>query len=134
MPLRSMIAALAAESDLAVVLTDGSLEPPGPKILYVNSAFERLCGYRADELIGRNPRVLQGPATSLAGRKRLAQGLRTALSCRVTLTNYRKSGEAYRCEIRLFPIALPGGGLLGAVAIERELPKHAGRRPSKGAG
>ncbi len=127
MPLKSLIEALATASDTAVVLTDGTLEPPGPFILYVNPAFERMTGYKAREVVGRAPRILQGPATSVAGRKRLAKALREGVRCRVVLLNYRKSGEPYRCAIDVFPIVNPGGGLLAVVALEREIKRRPGR-------
>ena len=40
-------------------LTDDMIEPPGPRILFVNRAFTDLTGYRADEILGARPRVLQ---------------------------------------------------------------------------
>src|ERR1700742_2031399 len=112
MPLKSLIEALAAASDTSVVLTDGALEPPGPRVLYVNAAFERMTGYKAKEVIGRNPRFLQGPGTSVATRKRRARALRDGVRCKVVILNYRKSGEPYRCAIDLYPIPTPDGGLL----------------------
>ena len=127
MPLKSLIESLAAASDTAVMLTDGGLEPPGPRILYVNAAFERMTGYRAKEVVGRDPRFLQGPGTSVAARKRLGRALRAGVRCRVVIVNYRKSGEAYRCAIDLHPIPAPGGGLIGAVALEREVERKPGR-------
>jgi PAS domain S-box-containing protein len=127
MPLKSLIEALAAVSDTSVVLTDGALEPPGPRILYVNAAFERMSGYRAKEVVGRDPRFLQGPGTSVAARKRLAKALREGLRCKVVLLNYRKSGEPYRCAIDVYPIMNPNGGLLAAVALEREVERRPGR-------
>ena len=127
MPLKSLIEALASVSDTSVVLTDGVFEPPGPRILYVNAAFERMTGYKAKEVIGRDPRFLQGPGTSVAGRKKLAKALREGVRCRVVLLNYRKSGEPYRCAIDVFPIADPSGGLLAAVALEREVERRPGR-------
>ena len=127
MPLKSLIEALAASSDTSVVLTDGGLEPQGPRVIYVNAAFERMTGYKAKEVMGLNPRFLQGPATSVAARKRLARALRGGTRCRVVILNYRKSGEPYRCAIDLHPIPKPGGGLLGAVALEREVERRPGR-------
>jgi PAS domain S-box-containing protein len=127
MPLKALIETLSAASETAVVLTDGMLEPPGPRILYVNAAFERMTGYRAKEVVGRDPRFLQGPGTSVAGRKRLARALREGVRCRVVLLNYRKSGEPYRCAIDLHPISGPDGVLIGAVALEREVERKPGR-------
>lgn len=128
MSLIQLISALVGDTELAIVVTDGALTAPGPHILYVNAAFERMTGYAAHEVIGESPRMLQGPDTSLAARKRLARALRAGKPQRTTLVNYRKSGEAYRCDIEIFPLLTPAGEPFAAVALEREVPRRPGRR------
>jgi len=130
MSLPDLIAALADSRDVAVVLTDGQLTPPGPTILYVNTTFERMTGFDRAEILGKNPRIFQGPGTSLAARKRLARALRAGERHSATLVNYRKSGEAYLCAIEVFPILGPQGELINAVALEREVQRRPGRYPS----
>jgi PAS domain S-box-containing protein len=130
MPLRELISALADDLDIGVVLTDGQLSPPGPHILYVNATFERMTGFDRSEILGKNPRIFQGPGTSLAARKRLARALRDGERHTTTLVNYRKSGEAYLCAIDVFPIIAPDGALINAVALEREVERRPGRHPS----
>jgi PAS domain S-box-containing protein len=44
----------------AIIITDTQLDPPGPKIVYVNPAFTRMTGYTYEETIGKTPRILQG--------------------------------------------------------------------------
>ncbi len=128
MSLIQLISALVGDAELAVVVTDAEMTPPGPHILYVNAAFERMTGYASLEVVGESPRMLQGAATSLAARKRLAQALRGGQPHRTTLVNYRKSGEAYRCDIEVFPLLTPAGEPFAAVALEREVPRRPGRR------
>lgn len=130
MGLEDLIAALTADSELAVVVTDGELSHPGPTILYVNGAFERMTGYPSVELVGQTPRILQGEKTSLATRRTLARALREGKRTKVALINYRKSGEPYRCEIEVFPILSRDGELVNAVALEREVRRGPGRRPA----
>lgn len=129
MALKDLIAALTKDSQTAVVVTDGDLSDPGPTILYVNQAFERMTGYGSAELVGRSPRLLQGEKTSLATRRALARALRMGQRKAVTLINYRKSGEAYRCEIEVYPILNKDGSLANVVALEREVRRGPGRRP-----
>lgn len=128
MSLKDLMNVLAASSDRALVLTDGDLQFPGPTILYVNAAFERMSGFDASELVGRSPRLLQGEKTSLAARRVLSRALRKGERVQVTLVNYRKSGEAYRCELDVFPVLDAAGALTHAVALESEAPPRAGRR------
>lgn len=129
MGLEDLIAALTADSETAVVITDGELSHPGPIILYVNGAFERMTGYPSAELVGKTPRLLQGEKTSLATRRALARALREGKRMKVALINYRKSGEPYRCEVEVFPIRDENGVLVNAVALEREVRRRPGRRP-----
>jgi PAS domain S-box-containing protein len=130
MSLRTLIDTLAAGLETAIVLTDGNLSEPGPTILYVNPAFERMCGYASAELVGNTPRMLQGPRTSLATRMVMLRALRQRERYKATLINYRKSGEAYLCEIEVFPIMASNGDLINIVALEREVERRPGRRPS----
>ena len=46
-----------------VVITDAQLAPPGPRIVYINPAFTRITGWEARDIIGKTPRILQGPKT-----------------------------------------------------------------------
>jgi PAS domain S-box-containing protein len=125
------IQVLAEEHPLAVVVTDGELSEPGPRILYVNRAFERMTGYTAEEVLGRSPRMLQGERTSLAARKALRRALRAAEPHTTTLVNYRKSGEPYHCQIAVYPVCDPAGRLINAIAIEREVKRGPGRPARK---
>lgn len=118
---------LAQSLDHAVVVTDGALNAPGPIVLYVNPAFERMTGYAVCEMVGQSPRILQGAGTSLAARKALARSLRTLKPYETTLVNYRKSGEAYLCSIQLYPVSDDAGRLINAIAIEREVARGPGR-------
>jgi PAS domain S-box-containing protein len=131
MSLIEAVGILADGFPLAVVVTDGELTEPGPRVLYVNAAFERMTGYCANEVLGRNPRMLQGEKTSVAARKALARALRSAQPHKTTLVNYRKNGEAYHCQIEVFPVCDGAGRLVNAIAIEREVKRGPGR-PARG--
>lgn len=62
--LKVLLAAVEASGE-AVVVTSADLEGTGPRIEYVNSAFTRMTGYEAHEILGRTPRLLQGQAPSV---------------------------------------------------------------------
>lgn len=66
----------------AILITEAEpLDSPGPRILYVNDAFTRMTGYSPEEVIGRSPRILQGPKTDKKELKRLSEALRKWESC-----------------------------------------------------
>jgi PAS domain S-box-containing protein len=47
----------------SVVITDASITGDGPHIVYANPSFEKMTGYSVNELIGKSPKILQGPLT-----------------------------------------------------------------------
>jgi PAS domain S-box-containing protein len=61
--------------DEAVLITTKELDLPGPEIVYVNEGFCRMTGYAAEEVIGKTPRILQGPKTDRAELDRLRRCL-----------------------------------------------------------
>ena len=45
----------------SILITELTLEKPGPKIVYVNNGFTKMTGYSKEDAIGKTPRMLQGP-------------------------------------------------------------------------
>lgn len=62
---------------------------PDTPLVFVNPAFERLAGYPAQELLGRNCRFLQGPDTDRAAVARIRAAIAAGRECRELLLNYR---------------------------------------------
>ncbi len=85
-----------------MVLVDAT--KPDHPIVYVNGAFERLTGYSAAELLGRNLRILQGDDRDQDGRQRLRDAIKREEPCRVLMRNYRKDGAPFWNEIAISPL------------------------------
>ena len=105
---------------LAVVMTDAPLDPPGPIIRYANAHFEAITGYAAAELLGRSPRLLQGPGTDPAELRRLRRGLEEEKHFIGATTNYRKDGSPYLNEWVVTPILAPDGRVTHWLSIQRD--------------
>jgi PAS domain S-box-containing protein len=110
--------AIAATSD-GIVITDAH-QPDNP-LIYCNPAFERITGYRRDEIIGRNSRFLQGPATDPASIAQLRQAVQTGQSCRVTIVNYRRDGSAFHSDLSVAPIHDEQGHLTHFIGIKTDI-------------
>ena len=41
-----------------ILITDGDLDPPGPRILFVNEALTQITGYAEEELLGKKSQNL----------------------------------------------------------------------------
>lgn len=89
-----------------VVITSAKLDPPGPRIIYVNDAFSRVTGYTEEEIIGSTPRILQGPDTDRAMLDRLKGALQRGETFSAETWNYRKDGSPYRVQWSIAPVCL----------------------------
>ena len=108
-------------NDMVVVTDTASLDEPGPIIIYVNQAFVTKTGYARDEVIGRSPRLLQGPETDRAQLDVLRQAMQAWQPVSVELRNYRKDGTPFWVEISLAPIADGTGLFKHWIAIQRDI-------------
>jgi PAS domain S-box-containing protein/diguanylate cyclase (GGDEF)-like protein len=88
-------------------------------VVYVNRAFEQLCGYSGEELRGRNLSFLQQSENEQEGLSVLRGALSEGLPCRVTLRNYRKDGTAFVNEMQVMPIRNHDGRLTHFASFHR---------------
>jgi PAS domain S-box-containing protein len=105
----------------AVVVTTAGLAPPEPAIVYVNPAFEAMSGYGAAEVIGKTPRILQGPRTDRAMLDALRRALAAGETFRAETFNYRKDGGEYLVDWTTSPVTGEGGAVTHWVAIQRDV-------------
>lgn len=98
------IAASTTLNDGAVGLTVAGPAFEGNPIVAVNDAFERITGYPEDEVVGRNPRFLQGPDTEEAAVADLAEAIDIWKCVRVDLRNYRADGTPFENRVGLVPL------------------------------
>jgi diguanylate cyclase (GGDEF)-like protein/PAS domain S-box-containing protein len=119
--LRLLEGSIARLNDLVIITEAGPFNEPGPRIVFVNDAFESRTGYRREEVLGRSPRLLQGPQTQ---RDRLDQ-IRSALEqwqpVRVDLINYRKDGEVFWVDLDISPVWDTSRKLTHWVAVGRDV-------------
>jgi diguanylate cyclase (GGDEF)-like protein/PAS domain S-box-containing protein len=73
-------------------------------VIYVNRAFEQLCGYRAAELLGKNMRLLHGDDRDQEGLSRIRLALKEGVAAQTVLRNYRKDGTLFWNELRIVPM------------------------------
>jgi diguanylate cyclase (GGDEF)-like protein/PAS domain S-box-containing protein len=104
-----------------VIVTTADLDPPGPKIVYVNPAFTRLTGYATDEVIGLTPRILQGPGTNRASLDVIGSALRAGLPSHQKVLNFAKCGAPYWLDLRISPLRDLAGKITHFVAVERDV-------------
>lgn len=117
----NLLQSVVLHANDSIVITNAEpLDAPGPQIVFVNDAFCRMTGYRPEEVIGKTPRILQGPKTDRAALDRLKDSLRRWQPSLVELLNYRKDGSEFWVEISLVPVANANGWYTHWIAIQRE--------------
>lgn len=120
--LRLLEAAVSRTNDV-LLITEAELiqSPDGPRIVYVNEALTRLTGYTADEVVGRSPRLLQGPKTQRPELDRIRGALERWEPIRTEIINYTKSGEEFWLGLDIVPSADEKGWFTHWVAIKRDI-------------
>jgi PAS domain S-box-containing protein len=104
-----------------VMVTNGDLEAPGPAIVYVNRAFTELTGYAAEDVIGKSPRILQGPKSDREALARLSEALHDGHSFTGHLVNYRKDRTEYHVECSIAPLRDPHGAVTHWISVQRDV-------------
>jgi len=108
--------------DIVIVTEAKDLDAPtGPKIIYVNTAFEKLTGYSAQEVIGETPRILQGKYTDQDTIQRIRTALLNKEPVREQLLNYSKTGHPYWLDINIMPLTNRYGEVTHFAAIQRDI-------------
>jgi PAS domain S-box-containing protein len=105
----------------SIIITDAELDEPGPRMIYVNPAFERMTGYRKDEVIGRSPRILQGPQTDPAVIRRLRRALDAGEPFTGEVINYKKDGTPYHVRWSVSPVRDRNGHTTHYVSVQRDI-------------
>ncbi|GJD28799.1 Sensor histidine kinase RcsC [Methylobacterium adhaesivum] len=99
----------AEKTRMPQIVTDPNL--PDNPIVFANRAFQDLCGYTAEELIGRNCRFLQGPDTDPADVARIRDAIAARRDVVVEILNYRRDGTTFRNELYVSPVFTSEGTL-----------------------
>lgn len=119
--LRLLETAVSRLNDVVLITEAEPFSQPGPRIVFVNDAFERLTGYTRDEVIGKTPRLLQGPGTQRSELDRIQAALVQWKPVRAELLNYTKSGREIWVELDIVPIADSTGWYTHWVAVQRDI-------------
>ncbi|MCY1452255.1 nitrogen fixation negative regulator NifL [compost metagenome] len=98
-----------------VLVTDLDL-----KIVFASSGIKKMTGYKAEEILGKTPKMFQGPATSKKDLKEIGEAVKNKIPFEKTLDNYRKNGNTYKCRINAFPVFNLNGEVSHFIAFEKQ--------------
>ncbi|MBW3568377.1 MAG: PAS domain-containing protein, partial [Proteobacteria bacterium] len=118
-PPEQLLADVLEALDVSVCIADARLDDQ--PLVWANAAFERTTGYPFEQVVGRNCRFLQGPATDPAHVARIRAALQAQEHLTITLLNYRKDGTAFWNELSLSPVYDAHGALTHYVGIQADV-------------
>jgi PAS domain S-box-containing protein len=94
------------------------------RIQYVNPAFTAVTGYAPEEVLGRNPRLLQSGRHDPAFYRAMWDTLRQGRAWKGRLRNRRKSGEAYWEETTISPVRDHEGRTTHYIAVKEDVTRE----------
>ncbi|MBL8421775.1 MAG: diguanylate cyclase, partial [Dechloromonas sp.] len=100
---RLLLLSGAIESTLDGVVISDAQQPDHP-ILYVNPAFARITGWDADEVLGKNVRLLVAGVLNQREVQLIRQALRVGTAGQAVLRCFRKDGQMFWNELHVAPI------------------------------
>lgn len=104
----------------AMVITDADFDG-GPFIQRCNPAFCAMTGYTEEELIGRSPRILQGPDTDRKVIDELKRKIRGGEFFEGSTINYRKDGSSYVVQWNISPVRDADGAIVAYISIQQDI-------------
>ncbi len=110
-----MLSAAVEQSPVAVMITnrDGLIE-------YVNSRFAQLTGYSEEEVVGKNPRLLQSD-TPKNQYERLWETIKKGGEWRGEIRDRKKHGETYWAFQIITPLRNAQGDIVHYLAIQQDV-------------
>jgi PAS domain S-box-containing protein len=113
------LSVVASKTDNLVIITDAN-----EKIEWVNEGFIKRTGYSFAEVMGKTPRIFQGPETDRAILDRMRKGINEGKPVTEEVLNYTKSGEKIWLKININPVFDNMHHLIRWVAMETDVTPH----------
>jgi diguanylate cyclase (GGDEF)-like protein/PAS domain S-box-containing protein len=115
---RDLLVRALDESRDGITITDARQQDT--PLIYVNGGFEKLTGYAAGEVIGKNYHVMFGADTGQPEIASLRAAIAKGQGCVVTLRNYRKDGTMFRGQLSISPVHDAEGTLTHFIGIQKD--------------
>lgn len=106
----------------AVMITDiDTSQNVIPNIIFVNSAFTDMTGYKAEEVIGKSPIMFIGPKSDMLEFDKLKTAIQDYKECFVETINYKKNGEEFWNNFSMIPVTDKDGEHSHWISIQRDV-------------
>lgn len=101
------------------------VKQPDMPLVFVNESFERMTGYRKEEILGRNCRFLQGNDREQECLGGMREAIKNKLPFQCEIKNYKKNGDIFYNYLAISPIFDPlSGDLLYYLGIQYDITRN----------
>jgi PAS domain S-box-containing protein len=118
---RLLEAVLDTIQDAVLVTLAEPIDSPGPVIVFANQSLLEQTGYELHHVLGRSPRLFQGPDTSAESTAAIRSSLERWEPSTMQVLNYRSDGRSCWIELKLAPLADPSGWFTHWVSVQRDV-------------
>jgi len=94
---------------------------PDRPLIYVNEGFERVTGYSAAAVLGKNCRFLQGPDTDPAVVTEIRAAVADGRECIVEILNYRRDGSTFWNRLSITPVRDGHGEVTHYIGVQSDV-------------
>ena len=114
------------EASVGIQITDPDREDN--PLVYVNEGFERMTGYAREEVLGHNPRFLQGEAADPETVARLRGAIEAEDPVSLDVRNERKDGSPYWSRLSVTPVTDESGAVRSYIGIQQDITERKRRQ------
>lgn len=109
------------------LITDPAIS--GHPIVFASQSFLSISGYAQSEILGKNPRLFQGPETDRGSISQIREAVRTQQTVQIMLVNYRKDGTPHQVLFHMSPVfGQVDGTVVHFFAVQVPIVKRPGTR------
>ena len=106
----------------AVMITDiDTSENYIPNIIYVNSAFTDMTGYKSEDVIGKSPVLLFTKKSDILELDKLKIAIQDYKECLIETISYKKNGDEFWVNLSMIPVTNKDGEHSHWISIQRDV-------------
>lgn len=106
-------------STQGIVICDA--QTPDTPVVFVNPAFEIITGYKSNEVMGKNLRLLHKGDSDQEALQKIREAIESRVSTKQVLRNYKKDGSLFWNELNISPVFNELGVVTHFVGIENDI-------------
>jgi PAS domain S-box-containing protein len=119
--LRLLETVITQTNDSVMICSIQLNENSMPSILFVNSAFENMTGYKTEESIGMSLDILFGKKSDNKQTDKLKESIREYQACEVETICYKKDGSVFWINFTMIPVTNKDGEHSHWISIQRDV-------------